>query len=149
MTIQICRLCLSLEDMILQEEGTGKTTISLPLSSSPWTLKAGDQPQLCLLLERLYLELLWGILYLSSVRFMYNFTLHFTWEHILQEDSTVLVGHFHIHVVTWTTFSSTRRQATPGDRQGRWRHREVAIQLLQLTTFLSSAPNSDGDCELW
>ena len=69
MTIHICRLCLSLEDMILKEEGTGSTNISPPQRSSPWTLKAGNQPQLFLLLERLYQELLWGILYLSSVRF--------------------------------------------------------------------------------
>ena len=140
MTIHICRLCLSLEDMILKEEGTGSTNISTPQRSSPWTLKAGNQPQLCLLLELLYQELLWGILYLSSVRFTISIeNSRLTCELFLQEENPR--EHAMMSRITTTTSFSTRRQTTPGYLQGRWSHRDLAIQLFQLTTSLSSALN--------
>ena len=42
-------------------------TFSLPLRSSPWTLKTGDQPGLCLLLEMVCQELQLETLFLTMV----------------------------------------------------------------------------------
>ena len=75
MIILISRLCLSLEDMM-------DPTISLPPRSSLWTVMTGDWPSHFQVLEVTCQELLWGTLYLSSVRFTVNFTFnlrtHFT-----------------------------------------------------------------------
>ena len=76
MIILISRLCLSLEDMMME------TTISLPPRSWPWALETGWRLPLCLLLDITCQELQLEIRFMSSVRFTMNFTFnlrtHFT-----------------------------------------------------------------------